>query len=115
VNRDNFVLYMEQFIKHIRVTKDKPVLILLDSYQPHLDINFLDLAKENGAVMSFPPHTSLKVQLLDRSVYGLSKKFVNSAYEALIRSNPGKTMTVYDIPFIACQSLPNALTPKTVK
>jgi len=49
---------MERFIKHTRVTKDKPVLILFDSYQPHLDINFLDLAKENGVGMSFPPHTS---------------------------------------------------------
>ena len=73
MNRDNFVLYMELFIKHARVTKDKAVLILLDSYQPHLDINFLDLAKENGVVMSFPPHTSLKEQPLDRSVYGSSK------------------------------------------
>ena len=73
MNRDNFVLYMEHFIKHTRVTKDKPMLILLDSYQPHLDINFLDLSKKNGVVMSFPPHTSLKVQPLDRSIYGPSK------------------------------------------
>jgi len=73
VNRDNFVLYVEHFMKHTRVTKDKPMLILLDSYQPHLDVNFLDLAKENGVVMSFPPHTSLKVQALDRSVHGPSK------------------------------------------
>jgi hypothetical protein len=108
---------MENFVKHTRVTKEKPVLILLDSYQPHLDINFLDLdlAKENGVVMSFRPHISLKVQPLDRSVYGPSKKFVNSASEVRIRNNPGKTMTIYIIPFIASQSLPNALTPKTVK
>lgn len=51
MNRDNFALYVEHFIIHTRVTKDKPVLILPDSYQPHLDINFLDLAKENGVVM----------------------------------------------------------------
>jgi hypothetical protein len=65
--------------------------------------------------MSFPPHTSLKVQSLDRTVYGTSTKFVNSAYEARIRNNPGKTTTIYDIPFIASQSLPNAVTPKTAK
>jgi len=44
--------------------------------------------------MSFPPRTSLKVQTLDRSVYGPSKKFVNSAYGARIRSKPGKNMTI---------------------
>ena len=56
----NFVLSMEHFIKRTSVTKDKPLLILLDSDKSHLDIKVLDLAKENGVVMSFPPHTSLK-------------------------------------------------------
>jgi len=95
--------------------KDNPVLILLDSYQPHLDINFLYLARNNGVVMSFPSDTSPKVQPLDRSVYGTSKKFVNSTSEARIRSNLGKTMTACDIPFMVSQSMPNALTTKTVK
>jgi hypothetical protein len=31
------------------------------------------------------------------------------------QSNPGKTMTIYDIPFIVCQSVPNSLTPKNIK
>jgi hypothetical protein len=52
---DNFVLNTQRFTKHIRVSKDKPVLILLDNHQSHLDIKVLDLAKENGAVMSFIP------------------------------------------------------------
>lgn len=112
---DNFVLSMEHFIKHTRVTKEKPGLILLDIDQSHLDIKVLDLAKENGVVMPFPPHTSLTVQPSDRSAYGPCKKFVNSGSEARIRGNPGKNMAIYDISFIVSQSLPNALTPKNVK
>jgi hypothetical protein len=42
------------------------MLILPDSNHSHLDINVLYLAKENGVVMSFPPHTSLTVQPSDR-------------------------------------------------
>lgn len=61
---------MEHFIKHGRVRKDKPVLHLLDNHHSLLDIKVLDLAKENRAVMSFLVHTSQKLQLLDRSVYG---------------------------------------------
>ena len=112
---DGFVLFMEHFVKHIRVMKDKPVLLLLDSQQSHLDMNVLELAKENGVVMLFPPHTSHKLQPLDRSVYGPFKKFVNNDSDAWIRRNLGKTMTIYDIPFIASQSQPNALTPKNIK
>jgi hypothetical protein len=113
---DGFVLFMEHFVKHIRVMKDKSVLFLLDSQQSRLDTNVLDLAKENGVVMLlFPPHTSHKLQPLDRPVYGPFKKFVNNDSDAWIRRNLGKTMTIYDIPFIVSHSQPNALTPKNIK
>jgi hypothetical protein len=115
VARENSVLSMEHFIKRTRVTKDKPGLILLDIDQSHLDLKVLDLARENGVVMLFPPRTPLTVQPSDRSVYGPCKKFVNSGSEARISSNPGKKMAIYDILFIVSQSLPNALTPKNVK
>jgi hypothetical protein len=111
---NDFVLFMQHFIKHTRVTKDRPVLLLLDNHQSHLAIKVLDLAKENGAVLlTFPPHTSHKLQSLDRSMYGPFKKFVDSASDAWLRSNPGRTMTIYDIPSIVNQS--NALTPKNIK
>jgi hypothetical protein len=31
MTRDNFLLFMEYFIKHTRATKDRPVLLLLDN------------------------------------------------------------------------------------
>jgi hypothetical protein len=72
---DDFLLFMEHFIKHTKVTKDRPVLLLLDNHQSHLAVKVLDLAKENGVVvLSFPPHISHKLQPLYRSVYGDFKK-----------------------------------------
>ena len=62
VTGDNFVLSMEHFIKRSGVKKAKPMLILVDSGHSHLDIKVLYFAKENGVVMSFPPHTSLTLQ-----------------------------------------------------
>jgi hypothetical protein len=82
VTGDNFVLDRQHFIKHTRVTKDKPVLILLDNHQSRLDIKVLDLGEENGVVPSFPTHTSLQLQPLDSSIYGPFSTFVNSAPEA---------------------------------
>jgi hypothetical protein len=80
---DDFLLFMEKFIKYTRVTKDRPVLHLLDNHQSHLAVKVLDLAKENGVVLlSFPPHTSHKLQPLDRSVYGTFKKFVKNTSDA---------------------------------
>jgi hypothetical protein len=62
VTGDNFVLYLEHFIKHTRLTEDKPVFILPDNYQSHIKIKIIDLATENGVVTSFPPRISLKKQ-----------------------------------------------------
>jgi len=64
ITADNFASYMEHFIKHTRLTEDKPMFILLDNYQSYLNIKILDLAKENRVVTYFPPHTSLKSNLL---------------------------------------------------
>jgi hypothetical protein len=90
---DDFLLFMEHFIKHTRVTKERPVLLLLDIHQSHFAVKVLHLAKENGVVLlSFPPHTSNKLKPLDRSMYGPFKKFVNNASDAWLRSNPNDNL-----------------------
>jgi hypothetical protein len=62
MTEEDFLLFMEHFIKHTRVTKDRTVLLLLENHQPHLAVKVLDLEKENGLVfLSFPPHTSHKL------------------------------------------------------
>ena len=87
------------------------MLIALDKHQSHMILP----TNKKGMVMPLPPHTSLKVQHLEGSVYGPCKTFVKGASEARSRSNPGKTMTIYDIPFTVSQSMPNAFTAKNVK
>jgi hypothetical protein len=56
---DDFLLLMEHSMKHTRVTKYKPVLLLLDNHHSHLSLRALDLDKDNGVVLlSFPPQTA---------------------------------------------------------
>lgn len=44
------------------------------------------------------------------SVFGPFKKYCAAAQDAWLRSNPGKTLTIYDIPKIVADSLPLAQT-----
>lgn len=84
--------------------------------QIHLSIDGLNFAKANGIIMlSFPPHCSHRLQPLDRSVYGLLKKHVNSVSDSWMRNNPGKTLTIYDIPGIVEIAYPLAATPLNIK
>lgn len=70
----------------------------------------------NGIVMlSFPPHCSHKLQPLNRSVFGPLKKAVNSTCDGWMRSHPGKTITIYDIPGILTTAMPLALTQSNIQ
>ena len=67
----NFLKFLEHFVKHIRASRDKKVLLLLDNHQSHIHIDILIYARDHGVVrLSFPPHCSHKLQPLDRSVFG---------------------------------------------
>lgn len=103
--------FVKHFVEHAKCSKEKPCLLLLDNHCPHLSIDGLNFAKENGIIMlSFPPHFSHRLQPLDRSVYGLLKKQVNSVSDSWMRNNPGKTFNIYDIPRIVPISYPLAAT-----
>lgn len=112
---EEFFQFMKHFIHHVLPSLYRPVLLLLDNHESHLAINTIKLAKDNGVVMlSFPPHCSHKMQPLDRSVYGPFKKYLSSAQDAWMRNNPGKSMTIYNIPPLVTEALPKALTPTNI-
>jgi hypothetical protein len=110
----HFIDYLKHFVNHVRCSKTKPVLLLLDNHDSHLSIEGLNYSKENGVtILSFPPHCSHKLQPLDRSVYGPLKKYINSAFDSWMVNNLGKTMTIYEIPEMVKQALaaiPNNIT-----
>lgn len=65
-------------------------------------------------MISFPPHCSHRLQPLDVGVYGLFKNYVSKYQTAWMYNNPGKTMTIYDLPGIVKDSLPLALNPSNI-
>lgn len=111
MKENNFQKFAKHFIKCVKPTKEKPVLLLLDNHDSHLSIEVLDYFKDNGVtILSFPPHCSHKLQPLDRTVYGSLKKYYNEACDNWLASHPGKTITIYDIPELVKMSLPLAAT-----
>lgn len=115
MKKEHFLEFAKHFVKHVGCSKERPVLLLLDNHDSHLSVAALDYLKSKGVTaLSFPAHCSHKLQPLDRSVYGPLKHYVNSASDSWITSNPGRTMSIYDIPLIVRNSLPLAATPKNI-
>jgi hypothetical protein len=112
----DFVIFINHFAAHTKCSVDKPVLILLDNHESHLSLDTIDFCRANGIVLlTFTPHCSHKLQPLDRSVFGPFKNSINSAADGWMRSNPGKTMSIYNLPHLAALALPRAATPVNIK
>lgn len=115
-NTENFLTFLNHFIKHTRPSQDNKVLLLMDNHESHVSIEAIDLAKKNGIVLfTFPPHTSHKLQPLDRGVFGPFKKFYNTAATNWLQSNPGKPITIYDLSEIVGTAYPRGFTPINIQ
>ncbi|XP_077074282.1 uncharacterized protein LOC143725635 [Siphateles boraxobius] len=115
MQEEDFLLFLEHFAKHTKVSLDKKVLLLMDNHGSHISVKAIDFCKKRGIVLlTFPPHCSHKLQPLDRSVYGPFKKMVNTASDAWMKMNPAKAITIYDIPSIVKTAMPTAATPKNI-
>ncbi|XP_065172715.1 uncharacterized protein, partial [Atheta coriaria] len=96
-----FRIFMQHFIKSVKPCPSNPALLLLDNHSSHLDIEVVEMAKDNNVVLlSYPPHCSHKLQPLYVGVYGPFKNYYASQQDAWMRNHPGKTMTIYNIPSI---------------
>jgi len=113
---DDFLIFIKHFAKNVKPSTEKPVLLLLDNHDSHLNIEVLNFCKFNGIVLlSFPPHCSHKLQPLDRSVFRSFKTYTHKFSDSWMRTNHGRPMTIYDIPYIVKQALPMAATMSNIQ
>lgn len=116
-NEKLFIQFMEHFIEKVKPSVEKPVILLMDNHESHISIPVINLAKTNGVILiTFHPHTSHKMQPLDRSVFGPFKTFYNTALnEWMINpGNAGKPATIYNVSEFVGKAYPKAFTPSNI-
>lgn len=114
-NAEIFLKYLKHFVEVTQPNINRKILIILDNHQSHISVNCLQLAKDSGIVLlTFPPHTSHKLQPLDRSVFGPLKKFYNTACSEWMLTHCGKPMTIYDVAECVGKAYPHAFTQQNI-
>ena len=99
MNAELFPQVLAHIIKHIGCSKQKPAMLLMDNHESHMGLEIIDMAKENRlTVLTFPPHWSHRLQPLDGYFYGSLKGHYKRAVDEWNLENPGKRITIYDIP-----------------
>ncbi|KAJ8930497.1 hypothetical protein NQ314_016696 [Rhamnusium bicolor] len=110
-----FVDLFKHFQKITNSSKENPTLILIDNHETHCSINAINYARNHGIhLLSFPPHTSHKLQPLDVGVYSSFKANCKTAFNNWMATNPGKQITIYDIPALSNIAFKNSFTIKNI-
>lgn len=98
INKDFFVKWLQHFTKFTRPSKESPVLLLLDGHSSHTTLAVTHFCRDHNIyLISSPPHTTHKLQPLDRT---FMKPFKTAYYErcdSWMRANAGARITDYDI------------------
>ncbi|KAJ4920932.1 hypothetical protein JOQ06_016527, partial [Pogonophryne albipinna] len=116
MQEEDFLVFLKHFQSHTKSSQESKVLLVLDNHSSHLSVEGIDFCRSHGIILlSFPPHCSHKLQPLDRTVYGPLKKHINSRCDNWMKTHPGSTMTIYDLPGIVKSALPHAATPSNIQ
>lgn len=114
-NAHIFLTYLEHFKKHVRPSKEQPVLIILDNHDSHLSLEAIEFSRKNGIVIfTLPPHTSHKLQPLDKGVFGPLKTYYHQECSLWMTNNPGKPISIYEVSSLLGKSYPRAFTPTNI-
>ena len=97
IDTDVFTQWMKHFIQSVNSSKENKHLLLLDGHTSHSkNLATIKWARENGVfLLSFPPHTTHRMQPLDVSFFKSLKNWYNIEVETYLRSSHGKTVNVY--------------------
>ncbi|XP_030767040.1 uncharacterized protein LOC115890832 [Sitophilus oryzae] len=112
---DNFVKYLDHFIKYAKCSKENKCILVLDNHDSHISPKALNTCKLNGIhLLTLPPHTSHRLQPLDVSVFGPFKKYYNEQADAWMVSHPGQTISLKNIPALVGLAYVRAFSPSNI-
>lgn len=116
MNTECFIDFIKRFKDHVKCTPENPILLLLDNHGSHRAYDVLKFCRENGIhLLSFPPHTSHRLQPLDVSVFGPFQNSRNILLAEWLKEHPGRTMTIHDMGPIFARALEVAATERNIK
>lgn len=94
-----FPSVLRHIVSHTNCSRERPILLLIDNHESHCSLNAIQFARDNGiCLLSFPPHTTHRLQPLDVGVYSSFKTKCAIAFNDWLISNPGKTISIRNIP-----------------
>lgn len=98
ITKEGFLKWLHTFVDRVNPNEKNPVLLILDGHGSHKDLDVILYAKEHHIHMiSLPPHTSHRLQPLDRSIMKPFKNAYNETCALWMRKYPNMKISLKDI------------------
>jgi len=101
VDQELFLKWMTHFIAFVKPLPDAPHLLLLDGHINHKSLAVIDWSCTTAWI---PPHSTHKLQSLDRVMYGPLTTYYAQECDKWMVSNLRKRISGYNL--LACSLLP---------
>lgn len=98
INGPKFLEWLRHFVEVTRPTPERKVILVMDNHESHKYLGALEYASQNNVIfVSLPPHTTHRMQPLDRCVYGPLKTYFEQAVSVFQRSHVGRIISQYEV------------------
>lgn len=111
VQTNLFSQWFVHFIKFSKPSEESPILLILDGHNTHTrNLEVIEKARENHVtIVSLPPHSTHKLQPLDKSFMGALKTHYSEEIRKWIRHNnraltPFDTVELFGIAYLKVQT-----------
>lgn len=118
MDEDAFLQTLNHIKKHTCSTKENPILLLLDNHASHCTVKAINFCRDNGIYMlSFPPHTTHKVQPLDISVFGPFKSKCKAVFHDWMSEHASASVriTIHNVVRVSAKAIPSSFSEKNIK
>lgn len=110
-----FLSVLEHIVKYTKCSKENRILLLMDNHESHITVKAVNFCRDNGiTILTFPPHTSHKLQPLDIGVFGPFKTYCATSFNDWMTMNPGKTITIKQIAQLTKPAFQQAFSQKNI-
>ncbi|KAL1494102.1 hypothetical protein ABEB36_009753 [Hypothenemus hampei] len=112
---DLFPKVLKHIVSYTKCSTENRILLLVDNHESHISVRRIQFCRESGiSLLSFPPHTTHRMQPLDVGVYGPFKNALSVAFNDWMISHPGRLITIRNIGQLSDIAYKSAFTIKNI-
>lgn len=107
---------LKHIVVHTNCSSEHKILLLIDNHESHLSVEAIRFCKANGIVLlSFPPHTTHRMQPLDVGIFGPFKTYIATAFNDWMLAHPGQAISIRNISSLSSKPYENAFSMRNIK